>query len=61
MRRTMLLTLAALLVVTLARTHAVTNGKLDGNAHPAVVLLLMEVGGSRRSAAVGHCCPPPCC
>jgi hypothetical protein len=45
MRRTMLLTLAALLAVTLARTHAVTNGKLDGNAHPAVVLLLMEVGG----------------
>jgi len=45
MRRTMLLTLAALLVVTLARIQAVTDGKLDGNAHPAVVLLLMEVGG----------------
>ena len=45
MRRTMLLTLAALLVVTLARTQAVTDGKLDGNAHPAVVLLLMEVEG----------------
>ena len=42
MRRTMLLTLAALLIVTLARTQAVTDGKLDGNAHPAVVLLLME-------------------
>jgi hypothetical protein len=24
---------------------AVTDGKLDGNAHPAVVLILMEVGG----------------
>ena len=45
MRRIMLLTLAALLVVTLARTQAVTDGKLDGSAHPAVVLLLMEVGG----------------
>jgi secreted trypsin-like serine protease len=45
MRRTMLLTLTALLAVTLARTQAVTDGKLDGNAHPAVVLLLMEVGG----------------
>lgn len=45
MRRTMLLTLTALLIVAFARTHAVTDGKLDGNAHPAVVLLLMEVGG----------------
>lgn len=45
MRRIMLLTLAGLLVVTLARIQAVTNGKLDGNNHPAVVLLLMEVGG----------------
>jgi secreted trypsin-like serine protease len=45
MRRTALLTLAALMVVTFARIKAVTDGKLDGNAHPAVVLLLMEVGG----------------
>ena len=45
MRRIMLLTLAGLLVVTLARIQAVTDGKLDGKAHPAVVLLLMEVGG----------------
>lgn len=45
MRRIMLLTLSALLLATLARTQAVTDGKLDGNAHPAVVLLLMEVGG----------------
>lgn len=67
MRRIMLLTLAALLVVTLTRTQAVTNGKLDGNAHPAVVLLLMEVegqpafrcSGTLLSATVlltaGHC------
>jgi len=45
MRRVVLLTLAALLVVTFARIGAVTDGKVDGNAHPAVVLLLMEVGG----------------
>jgi len=45
MRRVLTLTLIALLVFTFARTQAVTDGKLDGNAHPAVVLLLMEVGG----------------
>lgn len=45
MRRTVLLMLVALFVVTFARTQAVTDGKLDGTAHPAVVLLLMEVGG----------------
>jgi hypothetical protein len=45
MRRKLLLTLTALLIVTFARPNAVTDGKLDGNAHPAVVLLLMEVGG----------------
>src|SRR6266542_2670760 len=43
--RRVLLTLAALMVVTFVRINAVTDGKLDGNAHPAVVLLLMEVGG----------------
>ena len=29
----------------LRRTHAVTDGTLDGNKHPAVVLLLMEIDG----------------
>ena len=53
MRRIMLLTLAALLVVTLVRTQAVTDGKLDGNAHPAVVLLLMEVGGQPAFRCTG--------
>jgi len=53
MRRIMLLTLGALLVVTLARTQAVTDGKLDGNAHPAVVLLLMEVGGQPAFRCTG--------
>jgi secreted trypsin-like serine protease len=45
MRRTVMLTLVALFVVIFARTQAVTDGKVDGNAHPAVMLLLMEVGG----------------
>jgi hypothetical protein len=45
MRRVVMSTLVVLLVVTSARLRSVTDGKLDGNAHPAVVLLLMEVGG----------------
>jgi trypsin len=45
MRRTVMLTLVAVVAVIFARTQAVTDGKLDGNAHPAVKLLLMEVGG----------------
>src|SRR4030095_11026116 len=45
MRRIVMLTLVVLLLVTFARIRAVTDGKLDENAHPAVVLLLMEVGG----------------
>ena len=38
-------TLAALLAVSIAPARAVTDGKLDGTDHPAVVLILMEVGG----------------
>jgi len=45
MRRTVLLTFVAVFALILVRTQAVTDGKVDGNAHPAVVLLLMEVGG----------------
>ncbi|HKE83452.1 MAG TPA: trypsin-like serine protease [Vicinamibacterales bacterium] len=45
MRRTILLTLVAVFALILVRAQAVTDGKVDGNAHPAVVLLLMEVGG----------------
>lgn len=47
MRRTVfqVLTLVALSAVTFISALAVTNGNLDGAGHPAVVLLLMEVGG----------------
>ena len=40
-----LLAVAALFVVTISPAGAVTNGDLDGTAHPEVVLILMEVGG----------------
>jgi len=43
MRRLALLTTVAILCVIAGRPKAVTDGRLDGNAHPAVVLLLMEV------------------
>lgn len=47
MRRALLtvLTLTTLFAVTFTPASAVTNGKLDGNKHPAVVLLLMEQNG----------------
>ncbi len=45
MRRTALLTLVTLFAVVFMPTQAVTDGQLDGDRHPAVVLLLMEVGG----------------
>ena len=43
MRRLALLTAVAIVCVIAVRPKAVTDGRLDGNAHPAVVLLLMEV------------------
>ena len=43
--RTLLLTAIAVFGVILGRTQAVTDGHVDGNRHPAVLLLLMEVGG----------------
>ena len=58
MRRAAMLTLAALLVVTFARISAVTDGRLDGNTHPAVVLLLMEVGGQPAFRCTGTLLSP---
>jgi len=61
------LTLVALSAATFTPALAVTDGTLDGAGHPAVVLLLMEVGGQpafRCSATLlsptivltaGHC------
>jgi hypothetical protein len=43
MRRFVLFTAVAIVCVIAVRPNAVTDGRLDGNAHPAVVLLLMEV------------------
>jgi len=37
--------LAAALAIGIVPASAITDGELDGNGHPDVVLLLMEVGG----------------
>lgn len=45
-RRLMLLvTMLALLAVAIPPAGAITDGELDGDGHPHVVLILMEVGG----------------
>ena len=50
----LLLALIALLAVSFTPAlRAVTDGKLDGNGHPAVVLLLMEVGGQPAFRCTG--------
>src|SRR5512147_1556106 len=41
-----LLTLFAFLTVAIAPAFAVTDGKVDGNDHPAVVLIVMDVAGA---------------
>lgn len=47
MRRTVatLVMLVMLMVLSVAPAFAVTDGELDGNGHPMVMLLLMEVDG----------------
>lgn len=69
MRKLLALTaaLAVALAIGIVPAGAVTDGELDGNGHPDVVLLLMEVGGApafRCSATLlsptvvltaGHC------
>ena len=64
---TVLAALVAACAITVVPAGAVTDGELDGNRHPGVVLLLMEVGGQpmfRCSATLltptvvltaGHC------
>jgi len=74
MRKKMLLVLFSVLVmltVAVSPVGAVTDGELDGNGHPYVVLLLMEVNGAPAfrcsgtllSATVlltaGHCAGAP--
>ncbi len=61
----------ALLAVPVAPAFAVTDGELDGNVHPAVLLLLMEVNGApafrcsgtllapRVFLTAGHCAGAP--
>lgn len=44
-RLTMLVVVLAMLLLTLAPASAITDGELDGNDHPQVVLLLMELPG----------------
>ena len=48
LRRALLLLAAAVaaVLVTAIPASAVTDGELDGNGHPAVVLILMEVDGA---------------
>ncbi len=62
-----LMSMLAILLMTVGSAAAITDGELDGNGHPAVVLLLMEVNGQpafRCSATLlsptvvltaGHC------
>ncbi len=44
-RVALLLTAIGLLVALVPPAGAITNGELDGDGHPQVVLILMEVGG----------------
>lgn len=60
MRRTILIgsTVAALFALTFTPAMAITDGRLDGDDHPAVVLLLMEVGGEPAFRCTGTLLSP---
>jgi hypothetical protein len=55
MRQVAILSLAALCVIPAA---AVTDGKPDGNGHPAVVLIVMDVGGTPAWRCTGTLLSP---
>ncbi len=58
-RRIMLmLVVFAMTVMTVAPASAVTNGELDGNGHPQVVLVLMEVNGAPAFRCTGTLIAP---
>ncbi len=52
------LVLVAVLAVSVFPALAVTDGTLDGNGHPEVVLLLMEIGGVPRFRCSGTLLAP---
>ena len=53
-----LLILGALSAVAFTPALAITDGKLDGEGHPAVVLLLMEIGGKPAFRCTGTLLSP---
>ncbi len=62
MKKVFLVIVLALVLVlgTVSITSAVTDGELDGNGHPQVVLLLMEVGGEPMYRCSAHIAFPYC-
>ena len=54
----MLMAVFVLLAITVVPAFAVTDGELDGDGHPAVVLLLMEIGGVPRFRCSGTLLSP---
>ncbi len=51
-------TVLAVLAVAVSSVGAITDGELDGDAHPHVVLLLMEVGGEPAYRCTGTLLSP---
>ena len=46
--------LVAAAAIVVVPAGAITDGELDGNGHPAVVLVLMEVNGAPAFVVRGH-------